>query len=256
MGKMNSEILRGRVAIVTGASRGIGAAIAKGLAWNGAKVAVNYLRSRDAAESVVAAIEADGGHAIAIQADAGEVGAVEEMFSLVRKSLGSPDTLVLNADRGMFRPTPISQLDLSAYEDRLLSEMKLAIIPTKAALPDMIAMKRGCIIAISSALCRAPVPGFSTLSVSKAALESFVRALAAEVGPLGVRVNAVEASLTETDNTVLVPDRQREELINWIPLRRLGRPIDVAGAVTFLVSELSSFVNGATIPVNGGQVMY
>ena len=252
---MNSELLRGRIAIVTGASRGIGAAIAKSLAWNGAKVAVNYLQSRDAAESVVAEIKEGGGHAIAIQTDVGEVRAVEQMFLQVRESLGSPDTLVLNADRGMFRPTPFLQLDFPAYEDRLLSEMKLAIIPTKTALPDMIAMKRGCIIAISSALCRTPVPGFSTLSVSKAALESFIRALAAEVGPLGVRVNAVEASLTESDNSV-VPDSQREDLINWIPLRRLGRPIDVAGAVTFLASELSSFVNGATIPVNGGQIMY
>lgn len=253
---MNSGLLRGRIAIVTGASRGIGAAIAKSLAWNGAKVAVNYLRSRDAAETVVAEIKDGGGHAMAIQADVGEVGAVEQMFSVVRKSLGSPDTLVLNADRGMFRPTPFSELEFSAYEDRLLGEMKLAIMPTKAALPDMIAMKRGCIVAISSALCRTPVPGFSTLSISKAALESFIRALAAEVGPLGVRVNAVEASLTESDSSVVVPDSQREDLINWIPLRRLGRPIDVAGAVTFLASELSGFVNGATIPVNGGQIMY
>jgi len=242
---MNSELLRGRIAIVTGASRGIGAAIAKSLAWNGAKVAVNYLQSRDAAESVVAEIKEGGGQAVAIQADASEAGAVEQMFSLVRKSLGSADTLVLNADQGRFRPAPFSQLDSSSYEDRLLSEMKLAIIPTKAALPDMIAMKRGCIVAISSALCRMPVPGFSTLSVSKAALESFIRALAAEVGPLGVRVNAVEASLTESDNSVVVPDSQREDLINWIPLRRLGRPIDVAGAVAFL---LRSYPASSTAP--------
>lgn len=253
---MNSELLRGRIAIVTGAGRGIGAAIAKSLAWNGAKVAVNYVRSRDASESVVAEIKEGGGHAIAIQADVGEIEAVDQMLSVVKKSFGSPDTLVLNADQGMFRPIPFLQLDFSAYEGRLLSEMKLAIIPTKAVLPDMIAMKRGCIIAISSALSRTPVPGFSTLSVSKAALESFIRTLAVEVGPLGVRVNVVEASLTETDNSVPIPDRQREDLIDWIPLRRLGKPNDVAGAVTFLASELSSFVNGATIPVNGGQLMY
>lgn len=254
--KMKSELLRGRIAIVTGASRGIGAAIAKSLARNGAMVVVNYLRSHDAAESVVAEIKERGGQAIVVQADASDNGAVDQMLGAVKRSFGTPDTLVLNADAGLFRPTPISQQDCSTYEARLLSEMKLAIIPTKAVLPDMIAMKRGSIIAVSSALCRTPVPGFSTLSVSKAALESFIRALAAEVGPLGVRVNAVEASLIETENSEVVPDRQREELINWIPQRRFGKPDDVAGAVTFLASDLSSFVNGATVPVNGGQLMY
>lgn len=102
---MNSELLRDRVAIVTGASRGIGAAIAKSLASSGAKVAVNYLRSRDAAQSVVAEIEEGGGHAIAIQADVAEIGSFDQMLSVVKNSFGPPDTLVLNADPGMFRPS-------------------------------------------------------------------------------------------------------------------------------------------------------
>jgi 3-oxoacyl-[acyl-carrier protein] reductase len=117
-------------------------------------------------------------------------------------------------------------------------------------------MGRGTILAISSALCRAPVPGFSTLAVSKAALESFVRALAVELGPHGIRVNTIEASMVQGENSDVVADELREQLLNLVPLRRLGRPDDVAGIATLMASDLADFVNGAAIPVNGGQVLY
>jgi 3-oxoacyl-[acyl-carrier protein] reductase len=250
------QLLAGRVAIITGAGRGIGARTAQRFAQSGAKVAVNYLRNHTAAEAVVRAIADAGGHAVAIPADVRDTDAVAGMVASVTERLGPPDTLVLNADAGGFRPTPVMRLDFAAYESRLLDEMRAAFTPVKAVLPSMLQIGHGTIVAISSALCRAPVPGFSLLAVSKAALEAFVRALAVELGPHGIRVNTIEASMVQGENSDVVDDEQQEELREQIPLRRLGRPDDVAGTATLIASDLAGFVNGAAIPVNGGQVLY
>jgi 3-oxoacyl-[acyl-carrier protein] reductase len=251
-----SGLLTGKIAVVTGSSRGIGACIAQRFAECGAKVAVNYLRNREAAEGVVCAISDAGGDAIAVQADVRDAEPVADMIKTVTSHWGPPDTLVLNADAGGFRPAPAAELDFLAYQSRLLDEMKAAFTPVKAALPGMLASGHGSILAISSALCRSPVPGFSLLTVSKGALEAFVRALAVELGPHGIRVNTVEASMIEGENSEFVDDEQRQDLVEWIPLRRLGRPDDVAGLATLIASDMATFVNGATIPVNGGQVLY
>jgi 3-oxoacyl-[acyl-carrier protein] reductase len=148
------------------------------------------------------------------------------------------------------------ELGSAAYESRLRDEMASAFTPVKAVLPGMLDRGHGTILAISSALCRAPVPGFSVLAVSKAALEAFVRALAVEFGPHGIRVNTIEASMVEGENSDVVDEEQRNGLVEWIPLRRLGRPDDVAGTAALIASDLAGFVNGASIPVNGGQVLY
>jgi len=251
-----TQLLADRVAIITGASRGIGARTGGRFARCGAKVAVNYLRNHAAAESVVRAITDAGGHAVAIPADVRDADAVAAMVASVTERLGPPDTLVLNADAGGFRPTPAMELDVAAYESRLLDEMRAAFTPVKAVLPSMLDAGHGTILAISSALCRAPVPGFSLLAVSKAALEAFVRALAVELGPHGIRVNTIEASMIRGENSDVVDDEQQEELRERIPLRRLGRPDDVAGTATLIASDLAGFVNGAAIPVNGGQILY
>jgi 3-oxoacyl-[acyl-carrier protein] reductase len=251
-----TQLLAGRVALITGAGRGIGARTAQRFAECGAKVAVNYLRNQAAAESVVRAISDAGGSALAVRADVRDADAVAGMVASVTERLGPPDTLVLNADAGGFRPTPVMQLDMAAYESRLVDEMRAAFTPVRAVVPGMLRVGRGTILAISSALCRAPVPGFSTLAVSKAALESFVRALAVELGPHGIRVNTIEASMVQGENSAVVADEQQEELRDLVPLRRLGRPDDVAGVATLLASDLAGFVNGAAVPVNGGQVLY
>lgn len=251
-----TQLLAGRVAVITGAGRGIGARTALRFAGCGAKVAVNYLRNQAAAESVVRAISDAGGSALAVRADVRDADAVAAMVASVTERLGPPDTLVLNADAGGFRPAPVMRLEIGAYESRLLDEMRAAFTPVRAVVPGMLRTGRGTILAISSALCRAPVPGFSTLAVSKAALESFVRALAVELGPHGIRVNTIEASMIQGENSDVVADAQREALRELVPLRRLGRPDDVAGVATLLASDLASFVNGAAVPVNGGQVLY
>jgi 3-oxoacyl-[acyl-carrier protein] reductase len=217
---------------------------------------VNYLRNQAAAESVVRAISDSGGSALAVRADVRDADAVAAMVASVTERMGPPDTLVLNADAGGFRPAPVMRLEIDAYESRLSDEMRAAFTPVRAVVPGMLRMGRGTILAISSALCRAPVPGFSTLAVSKAALESFVRALAVELGPHGIRVNTIEASMIQGENSAVVADEQLEELRDLVPLRRLGRPDDVAGIATLIASDLAGFVNGAAVPVNGGQVLY
>ncbi|QYN32930.1 SDR family oxidoreductase [Pseudonocardia sp. DSM 110487] len=251
-----TQLLAGRVALITGAGRGIGARTAQRFAECGAKVAVNYLRNQAAAESVVRAISDSGGSALAVRADVREADAVAAMVASVTERMGPPDTLVLNADAGGFRPAPVMRLETDAYESRLSDEMRAAFTPVRAVVPGMLRMGHGTILAISSALCRAPVPGFSTLAVSKAALESFVRALAVELGPHGIRVNTIEASMIQGENSAVVGDEQLEELRDLVPLRRLGRPDDVAGIATLIASDLAGFVNGAAVPVNGGQVLY
>jgi 3-oxoacyl-[acyl-carrier protein] reductase len=249
-------LLASRVALITGAGRGIGARTAQRFAECGAKVAVNYLRNQAAADSVVRAISDAGGIALPVRADVRDADAVADMVATVAERLGPPDTLVLDADAGGFRPTPVMQLEIGAYESRLADEMRAAFTPVRAVVPGMVGMGRGTILAISSALCRAPVPGFSTLAVSKAALESFVRALAVELGPHGIRVNTIEASLVQGENSDVIADEQQEQLRELVPLRRLGRPDDVAGIAALIASDLASFVNGAAVPVNGGQVLY
>lgn len=249
-------LLEGKVAIVTGSGRGVGAHTARRLAAMGAKVAVNYLRNAAAATQVVDSILASGGSAFVIQADVRDADAVSRMAVSVDERWGTPDILVLNADVGGFRPTAFTHLDLVDYQARSANELAAAIVPVKVLQPAMAQRGSGCILAISSALCRTPVAGFSLLSVSKAALEALIRALAVELGPLGIRVNAIEASMIEGDNSDAVPEEQREWVRRSVPLGRVAHPDDVAGAVALIASDAAGFINGATIPVNGGQVLY
>jgi 3-oxoacyl-[acyl-carrier protein] reductase len=255
MSRVTSNILAGRVAIITGASRGIGARTAQRFAECGAKVAVNYLRNRAAADDVVRSITEAGGEAIAVQADVREAEPVAALVETVTRRIGPPDTLVLNADVGRFRPALVADLDSSAFATRLLDEMTAAFTPVQAVLPSMLGKGRGSIIAISSALSRSPVPGFSVLTVSKAALEAFMRALAVELGPHGIRVNTIQASMIEGANSDFVDEAQRRELLERIPLRRIGRPEDVADVTTLIASDLATFMSGSIVPVNGGQVL-
>jgi len=215
-------LLAGRRAIVTGASRGIGAAIATRLAASGAKVTINYHRNRNGADDVVREIRQNGGDALAVQADVSDVESSAELVSRASAAFGTPDVIVLNADAGGFVPSPVAEVSPDDYETRLTSELRLASVPVQAVLPMMKGLGRGSIIAVSSALCRYPVPGFSLISVSKASLEAYMRSLAVEVGPDGIRANVVEASMTETDNTEAIPKEQKRALVETIPFAGWG----------------------------------
>lgn len=249
-----AKLMANRVALVTGASRGIGAATAKLLASHGAAVGVNYYGNQAAAESVVDAIAAEGGKAIAVKADVKDSHQVEVMVQQVVEALGSIDTLVLNA-AGSFKVAPFIEYAWEDFEAKLLGEVKATFHPTKAVIPSMIEQKQGCIIVLSSEYSRFPGQGFSAHSTAKSALDALVKSLAFELGPYGIRVNAVSPGLTMTDASAFIPEERRNALTQMTPLRRLGLPEDIANAILLLASNQAKFITGAYLPVNGGIFM-
>ncbi|GLH69408.1 3-oxoacyl-ACP reductase [Geothrix rubra] len=241
--------LAGNVALVTGASRGIGAAIARSLAAQGAAVAVNYHHSEAAAQALVAELAAAGGRAVAVKGDARDRAQVEAMAAAVKAELGPIGILVLNASIG-FPMKGFLDYPWEAFESKLLGEMGAAFHGCRAVVPQMLERKGGSIVAITSGLARNPGWGFCAHSAAKAALEGFVRALAFELGPMGIRVNAVAPGLTLTDATAQLPEKHKQAAAEHTPLRRNGLAGDVAEAVAGILQ--AGFVTGATLPVNGG----
>jgi 3-oxoacyl-[acyl-carrier protein] reductase len=192
--------LRGKVALVTGASRGIGAAIARDLADHDAAVVINYLQTKDKAEALQKNIAAAGGRAITMQADVRDRGAVERMVATAEKELGTIDILVNNANID-FPMQPFAELSWSDIEAKLTGELGAMVHCCQAVLPGMLAKKSGKIILISSALSREPGYGFAAHCAAKAAMDSMARTMALELGPAGINVNVVGPGLTRTDAT-------------------------------------------------------
>jgi NAD(P)-dependent dehydrogenase (short-subunit alcohol dehydrogenase family) len=247
-------LLENKVALVTGASRGIGQATARQLAAQGAKVAINYFRSEHQAQRVKELIQEGGGTAEMVQADVTNADQVDQMVATVEKSLGPIDVLVTNAAM-TFKMVPFMEYEWADFELKLTTELKATFFPCKAVLQGMVERKRGSIIAISSGLSKRASPGFVAHSTAKAALDSFVRSLATELGPVGVRVNTVAPGLTLTDATASLPQQQKDAMAAISALRRNGLPKDIAGVVAFLASDLAGFMTGCYLPVDGGFTM-
>ncbi|MFC9083120.1 SDR family NAD(P)-dependent oxidoreductase [Streptomyces sp. NPDC057062] len=246
----------GRVALVTGASSGIGAATARLLAARGMRVVVNYLRSSKSAEEVVADIEAAGGQAMAVQADVREVAAIANMVEQVRAAWSDIDVLVHNA----LIPYAVKSFQDMTWEElggKLDAEMHSAFAVTKAVLPAMTAQGWGRIIYLGTGLSRRPREGMIALGAAKAALEQFARYLAQELGPQGITVNIVAPGPVESRiaNDVF-DDAQKQRQVAATPLGRLAHPDDVAQAVAFYAGEDNTFMTGTTAAVNGGMSMY
>ncbi|NTW48170.1 MAG: 3-oxoacyl-ACP reductase FabG [Chlorobiales bacterium] len=247
-------MMKGRTVLVTGASRGIGAATAKLLAAQGAAVAVNYFQSEDAAQKVVEEITKAGGKAVAVKADVREEAEVKTMVAAVEKALGPIDTLVSNASIG-FPVKPFTEFSWTDFEAKLTGELKSAFFCCKAVVPGMIQRRKGSIVAISSTLSRHSSLGFIAHCTAKSGLDAFVRSLAVELGPHGICVNVVAPGLTLTDATSWIPEEQKAAIAGMAPLQRIGMPEDIAGAVLALVSDHSRFVTGCYVPVSGGLLM-
>jgi 3-oxoacyl-[acyl-carrier protein] reductase len=246
--------MKDKVAVVTGSSRGIGAAIAKALARHGAKVAVNYATSREQGQKVVEEIVAAGGRVILVRADATVRAEVEAMIRGVEAELGPVDILVNNAAIG-FPVVPFSEYRWEDFERKLTGEAKASFFTCQAVIPGMIQRRGGCIVNVSSTLSRVPGPGFIAHASAKSALDAFSKSLALELGPHGIRVNVVAPGLTLTDATRDQPRQFHEALKAHTPLRRLAEPDDVAGAVAFLCSAAARHVTGTYVPVCGGSQM-
>jgi 3-oxoacyl-[acyl-carrier protein] reductase len=247
-------LLEDRVALVTGASRGIGAATATALAAQGAAVGVNYFQSEGAAREVVDAIGAAGGHAVALQGDAREPADLARLADRAERELGPVDTLVLNANIS-FPITPFLDYSWEDFGAKLTGEIGAAFHACKVFVPPMLELERGCIIAVSSVVSEHPSQGFCAHSTAKSGLDAFMKSLALELGPSGIRVNLVAPGLTLTDATADQPQRSKDAMARITPLRRNALADDVAGAVVMLASDQARFVTGAYLPVCGGIQM-
>lgn len=245
--------MKGKVALVTGASRGIGRATARLFASEGADVAVNYFQSAAAANELVNEIVEAGGKALAVRADVRDEEQVRAMVAEVENNLGPVDILVCNASIG-FPVKSFTEFSWDEFEAKLCGELKSTFFCCQAILPGMIERKSGNIIAISSTLSRHSSQGFIAHSTAKSGLDAFIRSLAVEVGPFGIRANVVAPGLTLTDATAWLPDEQKAMMAEMTPLRRVALPEDVAGTVLAVASEHSRFVTGCYIPVSGGML--
>jgi 3-oxoacyl-[acyl-carrier protein] reductase len=244
-----------RVAVITGASRGIGAATALALAEHGYRVVVNHRASAPQAEKVVATIGAAGGEAVAIKADVTLLNDVIAMVDEVDHRWGGIDVLVHSASTP-FAVTSLAELSWEQLDGKLNSELRAAFLTTKAVVPGMVSRGYGRLIYLSTGLSRHPRNGMITLGTAKAALDQFVRYVALELAPHGITANLVAPATVEGPKaTELVTVERTQELAAAIPMRRLVRPKEVAETVAFLASEDSSFTTGHYLPVNGGLAM-
>jgi len=246
--------LAGRVAVVTGGSRGIGAQTARALAGNGAAVAV-IGRDEAALASVAGDIAHVGGRALAVRADCTVEADVERAAQTIAEQLGAVDILAPFAG-GNGMPVPSPQETVAHWREVLDSDLTATFATVRAFLPPMLERGSGAIVTMTSAAARQAARSSAAYAAAKAGVIALTRHLAAELGPQGIRVNCVAPSAVENERLLTwTTQEQRSELAASFPLRRIGRPQDVAAATLFLASDASAWITGVTLDIAGGKIM-
>jgi 3-oxoacyl-[acyl-carrier protein] reductase len=247
-----SQKLKGKVAVVTGASKGIGASIARHLADEGAAVVVNYASSKAGADRVVSDITGNGGKAIAVQADVSKQTDIQRLFAETKRAFGQVDILVNNA--GVYEFAPLEQITPEHYHKQFDLNVLGLLLASKEAV-QYFGSAGGNIINISSVVAEAPMPDAAVYSATKAAVDAITVSLAKELGPRKIRVNAINPGMVETEGLTgagITESDFRKQVEGQTPLGRIGRPEDIAPAAVFLASSDSGWLTGETLLIAGG----
>ena len=245
--------LSDRVAIVTGASRGIGRAAAISLAEAGAAVAVHYHRQAEAAESVVAQVREAGGDATAVAAEMSDAEAVGRLVEATIERWGRVDILVCNA--GIWKEAAVDEMSEAQWDETIDINLKGMYLCTHFAVPHMMAGGGGAIVNVSSTAGQRGEPLHAHYAASKGGMISWTKSLAGELAPHGIRVNCVAPGWVETDMAAEALERDGDKIYAGIPLGRAGRPEEIGSVVCFLASDLAAYMTGEVVNVNGGNVL-
>ena len=243
----------GRVALVTGGSRGIGRAVSLRLAAAGARVVVNFAKRADAADEVVDAITGAGGQAVAVGADVADPDAVQALFAETTDRFGPVEILVNNA--GITRDELLLRMRPEVWDEVLTVNLRSVYLCTRAALRGMLRRKFGRVVSIGSVAGLAGNPGQANYAASKAAIIGFTRSVAKEVGSRGITVNVVAPGFIDTEMTADIPDEARQRAVDSVAAGRFGTADEVASAVAYLCGDEAAYVNGHILVVDGGLAL-